>query len=138
METQEMSTEEIASFHITTLSMLMMCGVKTMKLDDYLKLHEKVKNVLFVRRGDTYVTTDFGNKFMFTVLYHDRDAFDSFMGGAWKNASDKARNDAKDYYRSMSPTTPQLKIKCDLLGVSYDECYECMKEYIGRLYTVEA
>ena len=106
-----------------------------MKLNDYLNLHEKVKNILFVRRGDTYVTTDFGNKFMFTMLYHDRDAFDSFMDGAWKNASRKARNDAKDYYRSMSLPISQLKIKCDLLGVSYDECCECMKEFIKELYS---
>lgn len=106
-----------------------------MKLNDYLNLHEKVKNVLFAQRGDTYVTTDFGNKFMFTMLYHDGDAFDSFMCGAWKNASRKARNDAKDYYRSMSLPISKLKIKCDLLGVSYDECYEVMKEYSKMLYT---
>ena len=134
MKTQRMTTEEIASFHITTLSMLMICGVKTMKLDDYLNLHEKVKNVLFARRGDTYLATDLGEKFMFTTLYHDRDAFDSFMDGAWKNASRKARNDAKDYYRSMSLPISKLKIKCDLLGISYGECYEVMKEYIKRLY----
>ena len=108
-----------------------------MKLDDYLKLHEKVKDVLFVRRGDRYVTTDFGDKFMFTMLCHDRDVFDSFMCGAWKNASSKARNDAKDYYWSMSLSIPQLKIRCNLLGISYDECCECMKEYSRRPYSYD-
>lgn len=77
-----------------------------MRFDEYLDSHPKVRDVLFVLIGDTYKLSDLGGDFAMTLKVKDQSA----------------------------RTVEQLKMKCDLLGISYDECCECVGEYWSRLY----
>jgi hypothetical protein len=105
----------------------------SMRSDEFLDSHPKVRDALFVRTCVGYDSSDLGSHFLWTLPAVDETVFNSIDGGALKNSPDR------DVYREtllgMSKPVEWLRIQCDLNGVDYDECCECMREYIKMLYT---